>query len=103
MRCPLSLKSARVAIPSEGQAALTGGVGQGRDAAVVLVPGTVEDDGLDARTLRALGHELTDALGLGRLVAAERAQVGLHAGGSHQGAPEEVVDHLDADVLRRTG
>jgi hypothetical protein len=53
---------------SEGQAALAGGVGEGRDAAVVLVAGPVEHDGLDTRGLGALGDELADLLGLGGLV-----------------------------------
>src|SRR5262245_15012180 len=88
MRCPLPCLSTWV---SEGQAALTGGIGQGRDATVVLVARTVEDHGLDARALCALGHELADLLGLGGLVALERAQVGLHAGGGDQGLADEVV------------
>src|SRR3954447_20791837 len=106
MRCPLPLLfgACQPCQPwSERQAALTGGVGQGRDATVVLVARAVEDHGLDARALRALGHQLADLLGLGGLVALERAQVGLHAGGGHQGAADEVVDHLDADVLRGAG
>src|SRR4051794_7383608 len=104
MRCPLSLKSAGVARwRSEGQAALTGGVGEGRNAAVVLVARAVEDDGLDARALRPLGHQLADLLGLGGLVALEGAQVGLHGGGRDQRLAHEVVDHLHADVLGRAG
>src|SRR4051794_950563 len=104
MRCPLSLKSAGVARwRSEGQAALTGGVGEGRDAAVVLVAGAVEDDGLDARALRPLGHQLADQRGLGGLVAVGGTQVGLHGGGGDQRLADEVVDDLHADVLRRPG
>src|SRR3954451_18173981 len=104
MRCPLSLKSAGVARwPSEGQAALTGGIGEGRDAAVGLVSRAGEDDGLDASAPRPLGHQLADLLGLGGLVALEGAQVGLHGGGRDQRLAHEVVDHLHADVLGRAG
>src|SRR5262245_7080646 len=102
MRCPLPCSSARSCV-SEGQSALTGGVGEGRDAAVVLVAGAVEHDGVDARGLRTLGDQLADLLGLGGLVAAEGAQVGFHAGRRDQGLADEVVDDLDADVLRRPG
>src|ERR1700748_1142046 len=79
MRCSSSLNSvvlwrARSRAPgSEGQAALAGGVGQGRDATVVLVARAVEDHGLDARALGPLGHQLADLLGLGCLVALEGA------------------------------
>src|ERR1700742_669160 len=50
MRCSSSY-SVVLGRRSEGQAALTGGIGQGRDAAVVLVARAVEDHGLDARAL----------------------------------------------------
>src|SRR4029079_2936919 len=77
MRCSsfLVCRAVSCRCGSEGQAALTGGVGQGRDAAVVLVAAAVEDHGLDARALRPLGHQLADPLGLGGLVAGQRAQV----------------------------
>ena len=45
---------------SERQPALAGAVGQGRDAAVVLVAGSVEDDSLDTGPLGALGDQLAD-------------------------------------------
>src|SRR5919112_3954253 len=40
----------------EVQAALAGALGKGLDTAVVLVAAAVEDDGLDARGLGALGQ-----------------------------------------------
>src|SRR5689334_9055868 len=89
--------------PSEGQAALAGAVGQGRDATVVLVARTVEDDAVDAGSLRPLGHELADLPGLVGLVVAGAADVGLHRGGRGQGLADEVVDDLHADVLGRPG
>src|SRR3569623_862517 len=103
MRCSSSLVSSFGVCRSEGQAALPGGIGEGRDAAVVLVARPVEDHGLDARALGALGHELADLLGLLGLVAREGPQVGLHRGRGHQGAAFEVVDALHADVLRGAG
>src|SRR3954447_8431195 len=106
MRCPLPLLfcACQPCEPwSEGQSALTGGIGEGRNAAVVLVARAVEDDGLDARALRPLGHQLADLLGLGGLVALEGAQVGFHGGGRDQRLAHEVVDDLHADVLGRPG
>src|SRR5215208_5659749 len=50
----LSLLLAR----SERQAAAAGGIGQGRDATVVLVAGPVEHGRGDPGRLRTLGHEL---------------------------------------------
>ena len=49
-----------LSVRSERQPALAGAVGQGRDAAVVLVAGAVEDDAVDAGGLGALGDELAD-------------------------------------------
>src|SRR4051794_35300348 len=60
---------------SEAQAAFAGAIGQGSDAAVVLVTCTVEDHGVDARALGTLRHELSDLLGLGGLVTLQRAEV----------------------------
>ena len=51
---------------SELEATLAGGVGQGRDAAVVLVPRAVEHDVLHTGRLRALRDETPDLLGLRR-------------------------------------
>src|SRR6188472_3087505 len=90
-------------VRSEGQAALAGAIGKGRDAAVVLVAGTVKDHAVDAGRLGALGDELTDLLGLRGLVALEAPQVRLHGGGVGEGAADQVVDDLAGDVLRGTG
>src|SRR3954453_15810307 len=49
---------------SELQAALTSALGERADAAVVAVAAAVEDDGLGAGVLRALGDQLAGALGL---------------------------------------
>src|SRR5688572_32865692 len=99
MRCApyLSSLSGRVE-RSEGQSALPGGIGEGRDAAVVLVAGTVEDDAFDPRRLGTLGHQLADLLCLRGLVAARAADVGLHGGGVGQRRAGQVVDDLDGDV-----
>src|SRR3954452_2212130 len=91
----------RPSFASEREAALAGAVGEGRDAAVVLVAGAVEDHTVDPGRARALRDELADLLGLGRLVTVEAAQVGLHGAGRGQGAADAVVDDLGADVLRR--
>src|ERR1700754_4284164 len=72
MRCSSSLCVRRSVVTcravswsggSEAQPALAGGLGEGRDAAVVLVSGAVEDHGLDAGDLGTLGDERTDLLG----------------------------------------
>src|SRR5690348_12280306 len=90
-------------LPSEGQAALTGSVGKGRNATVVLVAGAVEDHALDASSLGACSDQLADLLGLLGLVAGRGADVGLHRGGERQRLADLVVDDLDRDVLRRPG
>src|SRR4051812_10335206 len=48
----------------EGQAALAGALGERLDAAVVLVAAAVEDGGLDARGLGALGQQRAGTAGL---------------------------------------
>src|SRR4051794_5591342 len=88
--------------PSEGQAALTGSVGKGRDATVVLVAGAVEDDLAHARGLGALGDELTDLAGLGGLVTLEGPEVLLGGRRERQRLADQVVDDLDGDVLGGT-
>ena len=61
----------------ETQSVLAGGIGQGGDPAAVGVPTAVEDDGVDAGGLGALGDQLTDADAVGLLVALDRTHVGL--------------------------
>src|SRR3546814_417688 len=92
-----------LSLRSERQAALAGAIGKGRDTAVVLVAGAVEDHALDASCLGALGDELADLLRLGSLVAIEATQVGLHGGGRSERLADQVVDDLDADVLGGAG
>src|SRR3954451_19418073 len=57
------------------KAALTGALGQGLDAAVVLVAAAIEHGRLDAGGLRTLGEQLP--CGIGLLDRLERAQVRL--------------------------
>src|SRR4029450_5609059 len=90
-------------VRSERQAALAGAIGKGRDAAVVLVAGAVEDHAVDAGRLGALGNELADLLRLGGLVTVEGPEVLLGGGGERQRLADEVVHDLHGDVLGRTG
>src|SRR4051812_20872627 len=76
----------------EDQAALAGALGQGLDAAVVLVAAAVEHHGLDARGLRALGQQLAGGRGL--LHRLERAQVALRPLHGGERAARVVVDEL---------
>src|SRR3954452_11069134 len=77
---------------SETQAALAGALGEGLDAAVVLVSAAVEDRGFDAGRLGALGQRLA---GLLRLVERlEGAQVALRPADGGQRAAGVVVDEL---------
>src|SRR3954470_20733702 len=74
------------------QAALAGAVGEGLDAAVVLVAAAIEHRGLDARGLRALGQQLAGGGGLlHRLEGAQVALRPLHGG---ERAARVVVDDL---------
>src|SRR4051794_12647310 len=88
---------------SQREATLAGTVSQGGDPPVVLVARAVEHDALDAGRLRPLGDELADPACLGRLVAVERAQLGLHRARRGECLADEVVDHLDAHVPRGAG
>src|SRR3954464_10148680 len=80
----------------DGESALADALGEGLDAAVVLVAAAVEHRALDAGGLRALGEQLP---GLGRLLARlERAQVGLGPVDGRQRAAGLVVDELGEDA-----
>src|SRR5690606_18910323 len=70
----------------ELQATLAGGVGQGLDAAVVAVTGTVERDLLDTGGLGLLGDRLADLGGGVGVLAVLQAflHVGLHGRGGSQ-------------------
>src|SRR3954453_430001 len=83
-------------VPLDGESALADALGEGLDAAVVLVAAAVEHRALDAGGLRALGEQLP---GLGRLLARlERAQVGLGPVDGRQRAAGLVVDELGEDA-----
>src|SRR5689334_10519285 len=88
--------------PSEFQSRVAGGLGQGGDAAMVLVASAVEANLVNAGLLGPLGHDAAD-YGGGRLVAAVLdlgLDVGLHGAGRDQRRPGLVIDHLGVDVLR---
>jgi hypothetical protein len=88
---------------SERQAALTGGIGQRCDAAVIHVAAAVEHDFLDAGSQGALGDQLADFDGR-RLVGA-RLDLALDALVERRGRGERgaltVVDDLGLDMLAR--
>src|SRR3954468_22431470 len=81
-----------VAAISEVQAALAGALGEGLDAAVVLVAAAIEHGGLDAGGLRALGEQLAGLAGL--LHRLEAAQVGFDPADRRQRATPVVIDEL---------
>src|SRR5215212_8550393 len=74
----------------EGEAALAGALGEGLHAAVVAVAAAVEDRGLDAGGLGALGQQLAGPPRL--LHRLERAQVRLDPVDRGQRAARLVVD-----------
>src|SRR3954451_11693636 len=80
----------------EGQAALAGALRQGLDPAVVLVAAAVEDRGLDARGLRALGQQLAGPAGL--IHAGKRLEVVLGPLDRGERDPVDVVDELRRDA-----
>src|SRR4051794_6928097 len=77
---------------SELQAALARALGERADAAVVAVAAAVEDHGLGAGVLRALGDQLAGALGL--LHARKLTQLGLGPVDGGERVAAHVVDHL---------
>src|SRR5919205_592181 len=80
----------------ESQAALAGALGEGLDAAVVLVAAAVEHRGVDAGGLGTLGEQ---AARVGRLLhGLERPQVGLRPADGRQRAAGVVVDELGEDA-----
>src|SRR6478735_8173294 len=83
---------------SELQAGAAGAVGQGRNAAVVLVAAAIKNNGDHAGGLRPLGDQLADLARLGRLVALDGAQVRLQGGRGRQSLADGIVDQLDGDV-----
>src|SRR5690606_12692726 len=84
------------------QSAITRGVGQRGDTAVIGVATTVEHDLLDPGFLRTSGDQLADLGGLGLLVALETLERRLLRGGRDERVPLRVVDHLSGDVPQGT-
>src|SRR5829696_2974798 len=82
--------------PSELQPPLAGALGDRGDTPVEPVAAAVEDAGLDASGLAALGEQLPDALGLVHPV--ELAQLLLGPGCGGDGAAGVVVDQLGEDA-----
>src|SRR5215210_2926358 len=80
----------------EGEATLAGALGEGPHAAVVAVAAAVEDRGLDAGGLGALGEQLAGPLGL--LHAGQRLEIVLRPVDGGQRAPRRVVDDLREDA-----
>src|SRR3954451_2163422 len=80
----------------EGQAALAGALGQGLDAAVVLVAAAVEDGRLHAGGLRALGQQHAGAAGL--VHARQGLEVGLRPRDRRERAAVDIVDELGGDA-----
>src|SRR5690606_14112824 len=87
----------------EVEAGLAGGIGQGLDAAVVLIAAAVEDHLGHAGVEGALRHQLTDDLGLLglRLPAISLGPALLSRRGGGQGMAGHIVDHLGVDMLVR--
>src|SRR5829696_7821131 len=81
---------------SELEAPVAGALGDRRDAPVEAVAATVEDTGLDAGALRALGQQLADALRL--LHRVELSEVGLGPRDGGDGAAGIVIDQLCEDA-----
>src|SRR5262249_15647619 len=82
--------------PSELQASLTGSLGDRGNAPMEAITSSVEDAGLDACCLGALGEQLAGALRL--LHRLHAAEVGLRPGDRGDRAPGIVVDQLGEDA-----
>src|SRR5258706_1074181 len=102
-RSPLSLRAILRPL-LEGQAALTGGVGQGFHPAMKQIRTTVEDHFLDPGGDGAFGQQLADRLG--RVDVGAGLEAGLQrlvdGGGSRQRQALLFVDDLGRDVQART-
>src|SRR5215204_1295361 len=85
--------------PSELQASLAGAPGDRGDAPVEAVAAPVEDAGLDARGLAALGEQLADTLGL--LHRVELAELVFGPGDAGNRTASVVVDQLGEDAAVR--
>src|SRR3954447_4773507 len=83
-------------IPLDGQPALADALGEGLDAAVVLVAAAIEHGALDAGGLGALGEQLAGLRGL--LQRLEALEIGLGVGDGGQRVAALVVDELGEDA-----
>src|SRR3954452_4613281 len=92
-----------IAVLSEIEPALAGGIGQGLDPAMIHVPAAVEHDVRDPRRLGALGDKLTDRAGCRRVGAGLQvaAQSLVQRRGRRQRMSGSVVDDLGIDMARR--
>src|SRR5439155_19962145 len=91
-----SMVGAGMWVPLDGQSALADALGEGLDAAVVLVAAAVEHGALDAGRLGALGEQLAGLGGL--LQRLEALEVGLGVGDGGQRMAALVVDELREDT-----
>src|SRR3546814_317902 len=92
----------QVRLPLELQSGFAGGGSDRRDAPVVEVAATVEDDLVDTGGLGPLGQEGADLGGRVLVAGGAAAQVGLERRGRGDRATRAVVDHLGGDVLVRS-
>src|SRR3954465_8523707 len=91
-----------IALPSEIQPALAGGVGQGLHPAMIHIGAAIEHDALDPGRLRALGNQLADRAGC-RLVGPGLqlfAQSRIERRGRRERMPGGIVDNLGVDMAR---
>src|SRR5690606_21924707 len=107
LRCPAAIRGSSSSVrkwsSSQRQTAFAGAVGDRSHPTVVLVAAAVEDHGVDPGGLGTLGDELADLAGLGGLVVAGGAQVGLERRGGRHGLADRVVDDLHHHVARGAG
>src|SRR3954447_3036050 len=97
IRSSLSLRS------SECQPAFAGRIGKRCDPSVVAVAAAVEDHGVDARGLGALGDGSADGRRTCFLVAVDAADVSVEARRGRERPVGRVVDDLRRDVPGRAG
>src|SRR3954451_4803795 len=92
-----------IALPSEIEPALAGGVGQGLHPAMIHIGAAIEHDALDAGRLGALGDQLADR-GRRRLVGPGfqlAAQSRIERRGRGKRVSGRIVDNLGIDMARR--
>src|SRR3954451_24469042 len=91
-----------IALPSEIEPALAGGLGQGLDPAMIHIGAAIEHDALDAGRLGALGNQFADRGR--RCLVGPGLQLLAHARIERRSRRERmsgrVVDDLDVDMAR---